>query len=167
MPDPVARTEGPNKISNLISQRARWQRVLLETTWHYRRMVLNPRYKAVGFVGIPIFLVSEVVAPFVELVALLTLLPAVVLGMMSWPEYALVLGIMSFANATLSVAAISLEDAGTRSYRRMTDRYRHLLEGQRELAAQRLDVFLTGARTGAHEPQLHMVEPKEASLQNR
>ena len=31
----------------------------------------------------------------------------------------------------------------------MVDRYRHLIEGQRERAAERLDAFLTGAQTGA------------------
>jgi integrase len=31
----------------------------------------------------------------------------------------------------------------------MTDRYRHLIEGERERDADRLDAFLTGAQTGA------------------
>jgi hypothetical protein len=31
----------------------------------------------------------------------------------------------------------------------MVDRYRHLIEGQRERAAERLDAFLTGAHTRA------------------
>ena len=49
-------------------------------------------------------------------------------------------------------AGCSLEEIGdyvghSSSY--MTDRYRHLLEGQRERAAERLDAFLTGAQTGA------------------
>jgi hypothetical protein len=30
----------------------------------------------------------------------------------------------------------------------MTDRYRHLLEGQRERAAERLDLYLENATTG-------------------
>jgi hypothetical protein len=31
----------------------------------------------------------------------------------------------------------------------MVDRYRHLMDGQREQAAERLDAYLTGAQTGA------------------
>jgi integrase len=31
----------------------------------------------------------------------------------------------------------------------MVDRYRHLLDGQREQAAERLDAYLAGAQTGA------------------
>ncbi len=48
IPEMVARTEAPGRISALVSQRARWQRVTLETFWSYRRMIVNPRY---GFVG--------------------------------------------------------------------------------------------------------------------
>jgi biofilm PGA synthesis N-glycosyltransferase PgaC len=117
MPDPVGRTEGPNKVGSLVSQRARWQRVMLETTWRYRRMILNPRYKAFGLLGLPFCIVSEIVAPFVEVVALLTLAAAAALGAVNWVEYVLTLGVMSFANAALTVAAIRLEDVGTRSYR--------------------------------------------------
>jgi poly-beta-1,6-N-acetyl-D-glucosamine synthase len=117
MPEPVARTEGPNRMSSLISQRARWQRVMLETTWHYRRMFLNPRYGRFGLLGVPFLVVSEVVAPFMELFALLTLAVAVLLGFVPWIEWILALGVMSFANASLTVAAIRLEDVGTRSYR--------------------------------------------------
>src|SRR5437764_1313038 len=102
MPDPVARTEGPNRVSSLVSQRARWQRVMLETTWHYRRMLMNPRYGTVGFVGLPFYMLSEVVAPFVEAVALVTLIVAVAFGAVTWHEYLLVLGVMSFANAALT-----------------------------------------------------------------
>jgi biofilm PGA synthesis N-glycosyltransferase PgaC len=117
MPEPVARTEGPNRMSSLISQRARWQRVMLETTWHYRRMFLNPRYGRFGMLGMPFLVVSEVAAPFMELLALLTLATAVLLGFVPWVEWMLVLGVMSFANASLTVAAIRLEDVGSRSYR--------------------------------------------------
>jgi integrase len=52
----------------------------------------------------------------------------------------------------MHAAGCSLEEIGDyagHSGVYMTDRYRHLLEGQREQAAERLDAFLTGAQTGA------------------
>jgi integrase len=52
-------------------------------------------------------------------------------------------------------AGCSLEEIGDyvgHSSTYMTDRYRHLLEGQRELAAARLDAFLSGADAGARRP---------------
>ena len=53
----------------------------------------------------------------------------------------------------MHAAGCSLEEIGdyvghASSY--MTDRYRHLLDGQREEAAKKLERFLTGAQTGAH-----------------
>src|SRR5205807_2204707 len=102
---------------SLISQRARWQRVMLETTWFYRRMFLNPRYGRFGLVGMPFLVLSEVAAPFMELFGVSLLGAAALFGAVSWTEYALIIGLMSFGNAGLTVAAIGLEDAGTRSYR--------------------------------------------------
>jgi hypothetical protein len=58
-------------------------------------------------------------------------------------------------------AGCSLEEIGDyvgHSSTYMVDRYRHLLDGQRERAAERLDAFLTGAHTGAQRPSLRMVE---------
>jgi biofilm PGA synthesis N-glycosyltransferase PgaC len=117
MPEPVARTEGPDRISTLMSQRARWQRVIFETTWHYRRMAFNPRYGAFGMVGIPYCILSEVLAPFVELAAVATLFVGAFSGEMSWPDYGVALAAMSVALAALSVVAVRLEDVGSRSYR--------------------------------------------------
>jgi biofilm PGA synthesis N-glycosyltransferase PgaC len=117
MPEPVARTEGPDRLGGLISQRARWQRVMLETTWHYRRMAFNPRYRQFGLIGIPFCILSEVLAPFVEVLALTTLAAAALFGAVSWPEYGFAVSLMSLALASLSVLAVRLEDVGTRSYR--------------------------------------------------
>lgn len=117
MPEPVGRTEGPDRIKSLTSQRARWQRVMLETAWHYRRMAFNPRYGRFGMLAIPYCIFSEVLAPFIEVIALATLAVAAILGAVNWPDYGLVVGVMSLAVATLTVSAIRLEDAGTRSYR--------------------------------------------------
>ena len=50
------------------------------------------------------------------------------------------------ANSTAGIGAPS-------SSTYMVDRYRHLLDGQRERAAERLDAYLTGARPGARKPQ--------------
>ena len=41
----------------------------METVLHYRRMALNPRYGTVGLLGVPFFVLTEVVAPFFEIVS--------------------------------------------------------------------------------------------------
>jgi hypothetical protein len=62
-------------------------------------------------------ILSEVLAPFVELIALATLAAAGIAGAVEWSDYGLAIGVMSLAVAILTLSAILLEDAGTRSYR--------------------------------------------------
>ena len=80
LPDCVGVTEGPDDVPKLVSQRERWQRVINETVIHYRRMWFNPRYGSVGMVGAPFYLLTEVLSPAVELLALASLVAAVALG---------------------------------------------------------------------------------------
>ena len=61
----------------------------------------------------------------------------------------------------MHAAGCSLEEIGDfvgHSSTYMVDRYRHLLEGQGERAAERLDAFLTGASAGAQKAQTLLVE---------
>ena len=55
IPDPVAWTEVPNSLRVLASQRDRWHRGLADAMWRHRRVLLNPRYGALGMVVYPYF----------------------------------------------------------------------------------------------------------------
>ncbi len=66
LPDTVGVTEGPDTVRKLVAQRERWQRVILETVWSYRRMLGRPRYRSVGLLGVPYYVLSEVLAPVFE-----------------------------------------------------------------------------------------------------
>jgi poly-beta-1,6-N-acetyl-D-glucosamine synthase len=145
LPDLVAKTEGPSGLRALISQRVRWQRVLLETLWHYRRMVFNPRYRRVGMLGAPFCLVSEVLAPFVEVLAIVSLGVAAFFELVDWPVYLLALGTMAFSQAALSSFAILLGDRNDRSVR-LRHLVRLLLLSPFELVAYRPWLFWAHAR---------------------
>ncbi len=80
LPDCVGVTEGPDTMRKLVAQRERWQRVILETCWANRRMLLNPRYGTVGMLGMPFYFLSEIVAPLFEILALVTLVGRTRLG---------------------------------------------------------------------------------------
>ena len=110
LPDTLATTEGPVRVSALVSQRARWQRVILETLWHYRRMLLNPRYGTVGLIGMPFYLVTEALAPLFELLTAVTLLLAVVLRVFDFWQFLYFLAAISMLNACFSVSALLLQD---------------------------------------------------------
>lgn len=99
-------------------QRERWQRVIDETVWHYRRMWFNPRYKAVGLAGTPFYLLTEVLAPAFELVAMGALFASIVLGLFDPMTFLVMLAAIAFTNAALTASAILLDDLQSRSYRK-------------------------------------------------
>lgn len=136
LPDAVAWTEGPTRLRSLIAQRERWHRVVLETVWHYRRMTLRRRYGAVGLIGMPFYLVSEVVAPVFEVLAILSLVAAAVVGILDPLSYALFFGTMAFILAIFTSAAVLLDDRVSRSYA-VRDIARVLVLGPAELALYR------------------------------
>ena len=114
--DHVGVTEGPSRVRSLILQRARWQRVIMETVWHYRHMMFNPRYGTVGLLGAPFYLVSEVLAPLFELLALVMLPLALVSGLFDPTTFLLFLLVIAFTNAVLTAAALGLDDLEARSF---------------------------------------------------
>jgi len=118
LPDEVGATEGPTSVSSLIAQRARWQRVILETFLHYRRMLVNRRYGTVGLLGMPFYLLSEVLAPLFEQLALLMLPLALVAHRLDWRTCLLVVGLIAVANGVLTTAALLIADRNERTYRK-------------------------------------------------
>jgi poly-beta-1,6-N-acetyl-D-glucosamine synthase len=117
LPDTLATTEGPAEISALISQRARWQRVILETVWHYRRMLLNPKYKTVGLIGMPFYVITEVLAPIFEILAVATFILAVLLNLFDFGHFLVFLVAISILNACFTVAALLIQDRMMREVR--------------------------------------------------
>jgi cellulose synthase/poly-beta-1,6-N-acetylglucosamine synthase-like glycosyltransferase len=115
-PEIVAVTESPDRLGDLVRQRARWQRVINETLWHYRKMLLRPRYRSVGLVGMPYYLVFEIFTPFVEMLALLTLPLAWYLGVLSWRELLMFVASVSLANGILTNWSLMLDDRRARRY---------------------------------------------------
>ena len=136
LPSLVAQTEGPSKIASLVSQRARWQRVTLETIWHYRRMLLRPKYRTVGMLGMPYYTLFECLAPLFQIVSIVTLAMAGIYGIIGWQSYLAFLGIMSFGTAMPTTLAIWLHDRGYRDYR-VRDLVHMLLLGPLDLLLYR------------------------------
>ena len=118
LPDSVGITESPDTVAKLVSQRERWQRVIDETVVHYRRMWFNPRYGSVGLVGAPFYLLTEVLSPAIELVALGALAAALALGRFDPTLFAAFLATVAFVNAALTAGAILLDDLQSRLYRK-------------------------------------------------
>jgi biofilm PGA synthesis N-glycosyltransferase PgaC len=114
--DTVGITEGPDSARKLVAQRERWQRVILETVVHYRRMLFRRRYGSVAFVGMPFFLLSEVLAPLFELLALVVLAAGLAFHLLGAERALLMLAGLALVNGIFTSAAVLLEDKTSRSY---------------------------------------------------
>ena len=157
VPDPVCWTECPESLAALSRQRRRWQRGLAETLWRHRSLFGNPRYGLLGLVGVPYFLLFELLGPIVQLlgypivVAAFALHAVSIAFLIAFFVAALLLGVL------LSVSALALEEFSFRRHARNRDAARMLLFavlenfGYRQLNdLWRLQAFVDLAR-GAHE----------------
>ncbi len=115
LPHTVGVTEGPDRMSRLIAQRERWQRVIHETFWAYRGMLGRRRYGSVGLAGMPFYLLSEVVAPVFELASVLALVAAAATGLLDWTLVALVIGVLAFGTGVLTAASVLISDLAERT----------------------------------------------------
>jgi len=118
LPDRVGVTEGPDTVRKLVAQRERWQRVILETWWAYRHMCFNRRYGAVGLLGMPFYLVSEIVAPVFELVAITLLVVGTASGHVEWWQFAGVTLAITLVNSAFNAGALLMVDLQARVYKK-------------------------------------------------
>jgi len=81
VPDPIVWTEVPTSWKDLFAQRKRWQRVVNEVVWRYRRMFMNPRYGLVGMVAMPYMLIYEIFGPMIEIASYLLVAILIILGL--------------------------------------------------------------------------------------
>jgi cellulose synthase/poly-beta-1,6-N-acetylglucosamine synthase-like glycosyltransferase len=71
--EPVSWSEAPASLKVLGRQRRRWHRGIAEILSKHRRMIGNPRYGRIGLLALPYYVLFELLAPFVELAALVLL----------------------------------------------------------------------------------------------
>ncbi|GAA2469040.1 glycosyltransferase family 2 protein [Winogradskya humida] len=119
--EPVSWSEAPSSLAVLGRQRRRWHRGIAEILSKHRRMILNPRYGRIGLVALPYYVVFELLAPFIELSALV-LLP---LGL--WVdavnlEFAWRFVLVAYGYGLLvSLAALFIEEVSFHRYPRWGD----------------------------------------------
>jgi cellulose synthase/poly-beta-1,6-N-acetylglucosamine synthase-like glycosyltransferase len=82
VPDATVWTQAPMSWRDLMIQRKRWQRVVYEMLWRYRRLILNPRYGYFGVLCMPYLLVYEGIGAYVETAAYLFVIVLGCLGLL-------------------------------------------------------------------------------------
>ena len=125
--EPVSWSEAPSSLKVLGRQRRRWHRGIAEILSKHRRMIMNPRYGRIGLVALPYYVLFELLAPFVELSALV-LLP---LGL--WidaidVDFAIRFAVVAYGYGLLvSLTALLIEEISFHRYPRAGDLARGLV----------------------------------------
>jgi cellulose synthase/poly-beta-1,6-N-acetylglucosamine synthase-like glycosyltransferase len=119
--EPICWTEVPVTVSVLHRQRRRWHRGLWETLWAYRTMPGRPRYGMVGLVALPWHWLFELLAPVLELAGLVLVALGAALGVANLAFFWLFMSVAYGYGILVTLAAMTLEEAGFPKYRRWRD----------------------------------------------
>lgn len=121
LPDPLCWTEAPSNFKVLSSQRNRWTRGTAETLWIHKKLIFNPRYRFLGMVSMPYWLLFEWLAPIIESTAFLYLIMMAFLGILN-VELFITLFILIYTFAIMySTAAILFEELSFHQYKKKRD----------------------------------------------
>lgn len=73
----VAYTEAPETLSDFIKQRHRWILGGFQVLKKHKDMLFNPKYKSIGLVGLPYFLISTWIDVLISIIFLIYLVRAI------------------------------------------------------------------------------------------
>ena len=120
--EPVAWTEAPESLRVLGRQRDRWQRGLVDVLWRHRRLLFNPRYRAVGLVVTPYFVLVELLGPVIEALGVLGLIAGLSLRLVDL-RFALLFFLIVYGWGLLfSIGALLLDELTSQRYEGLSDR---------------------------------------------
>lgn len=119
--EPVCWTEVPESLAVLGRQRARWQRGALETFFRHKKMLFNPRYGRVGFLGFGHILVVDVLGPLVEVFGYILVPLLWGLGLLSIDYLLAFLAVTFTLGIFVSAATLILEEVELRRFPRARD----------------------------------------------
>lgn len=110
VPDPVCWTEAPESLAVLRRQRTRWQRGLCEVLWRHRDMLFRPRYGRIGSIGLPMFVLFDIIGPFLDLAGLIVIPVAWGLGLLSFQFMLAYFSLVALYGVFLSMMALVLAE---------------------------------------------------------
>ena len=122
--EPVSWSEAPSSIRVLGHQRRRWHRGIAEILSKHRHMILNPKYGRIGLLALPYYVLFELLAPFVELAALVLLPLGLWAGAVDL-AFAWRFALVAYGYGLLvSLVALLIEEVSFHRYPRWTDMLR-------------------------------------------
>ncbi|MFZ5862886.1 MAG: glycosyltransferase family 2 protein [Nitrospirota bacterium] len=127
--DPICWTEAPTSLRMLARQRRRWHRGMVESLFVHRGMILNPRYRQVGWFAVPYHLLIESLGPVIELGGYAVVALSYAIGLVDTRFLVLFLVLSLLVGVFFSVSAVVLEEMSYRRYVRWRDFLRLLAYG--------------------------------------
>jgi cellulose synthase/poly-beta-1,6-N-acetylglucosamine synthase-like glycosyltransferase len=121
VPDPLCWTEVPSEQKELSYQRNRWMRGTIDTLIRHKKVLFNSRYKSMGFLGYPYWLLFEWLAPLVELFGILYFMYLIFTGSLNWPVFLIFFLFVYSYFILYSVWAILFEELTFHRYERKTE----------------------------------------------
>ncbi len=121
IPDPLCWTEVPSDVRSLKRQRTRWTRGLMESLYRHRKMLLNPRYKKLGLLGYPYWLILEWLAPLIAFGGMVYTVFLIIAGTINWPFFILLFVFVYTFALSLSTWAVLFEEVTFHKYNRRSD----------------------------------------------
>jgi len=110
-------TEVPEERKSFFRQRNRWQRGLVDILSYHRRMILNPKFKQAGFIGMPYFFVFEMIGPLFEVQAYLAIFVGLALGILNIEIVLLLLLVTVVMGVFLSILSLFINEQDGPSFR--------------------------------------------------
>ena len=121
IPDPLCWTEAPEDFKILGRQRSRWTRGTIETLWIHREMLLNPKYKVLGLLSYPFWLVYEYLAPIIEAIGIIFTIFLACIGLINWHFFVLLLIFVYTFAIMFSMLSLLTEEATFYQYTKHKD----------------------------------------------
>jgi biofilm PGA synthesis N-glycosyltransferase PgaC len=121
IPDPLCWTEVPSTIKVLARQRSRWTRGTIETLYTHRKLFLNRKYKALGTMGYPYWLMVEYLAPIIEFFGILWFIFLLISGRLNLPFFLDLFGFVYFFAVSLSIWSVLFEEMTFHKYEKKRD----------------------------------------------
>ncbi|HFQ9591259.1 glycosyltransferase family 2 protein [Legionella pneumophila] len=140
-------TDVPKSLKEFTWQRDRWQRGLLKSVLNHKAMIFNPKYKIQGLFSFPIFILLEIIAPFVEFTAYITLPIAYFLGILNGRSVILYMLLAWGFTTFLTVANMFVSLITFNRYKKFKDIIRMFLLSTIEMLGFRQ--YLTGVKVFA------------------
>jgi len=118
IPDPLCWTEAPDNYKTFISQRNRWTRGTIETLRKHKKIGFNPKYKSLGVISYPYWMIYERLAPIIEVAGIIYFIFLFVNKAIKW-DYALAFLFVAYLFTILfSIITILTEELTSHQYKK-------------------------------------------------